>query len=171
MYISLLQEQYIYLYGALTKALTGKESMVREGEFLSSYNKLKIPNPDTGKTYLEEEFSVNIITQILTIMYSNIHCKYLSNVNVNDETISYLNKTNTSLIMTFIGSSQKNSYLGSMKSSAKLLKISTTDLKTNTAISWQVKKMVTSHFEYIRFMYCLSCFTCFEKSFNICTQF
>ena len=89
MYISPLQEQYIYLHGALTKELTGKQSMVREGEFLSYYKKLKIPNPDTGKTDLEEEFNVIIKTQILTIMYSNIHCKYLSKVNVYDETISY----------------------------------------------------------------------------------
>ena len=62
MYIYLLQEQYIYLYGALTKELTGKQSMVREGDFLSYYNQLKIPNPDTGKSSLEEEFNVNIIT-------------------------------------------------------------------------------------------------------------
>ena len=90
-----IQEQYIYLRGALTKELTGHQSMIREGEFFTYYNQLKIPNPVTGKTDLEEKFNVNIITQILIIIYSNIHCKCLSNVKVNNETISYLNETNT----------------------------------------------------------------------------
>ncbi|XP_078320063.1 uncharacterized protein LOC111119720 isoform X1 [Crassostrea virginica] len=71
-------EQYIYLYAALTKALTGKESMVREGEFLSSYNKLKIPNPDTGKTYLEEEFS--LIEKLLPGV-NEIQCQAAKDIN------------------------------------------------------------------------------------------
>ncbi|XP_078320061.1 uncharacterized protein LOC111119718 isoform X2 [Crassostrea virginica] len=71
-------EQYIYLYGALTKELTGKQSMVREGEFLSYYKKLKIPNPDTGKTDLEEEF--NLIEKLLPGV-NEIQCQAAKDIN------------------------------------------------------------------------------------------
>nr|XP_022315863.1 uncharacterized protein LOC111119719 [Crassostrea virginica] len=71
-------EQYIYLYGALTKELTGKQSMVREGEFLTSYNQLKIPNPDIRKSELEEEFS--LIEKLLPEV-NEIQCQAAKDIN------------------------------------------------------------------------------------------
>ncbi|XP_078320058.1 uncharacterized protein LOC111119719 isoform X6 [Crassostrea virginica] len=71
-------EQYIYLHGALTKELTGKESMVRESEFLSYYNQQKIPNPNTGKTDLEDEFS--LIEKLLPRV-NEIQCQAAKDIN------------------------------------------------------------------------------------------
>nr|XP_022315866.1 uncharacterized protein LOC111119720 isoform X2 [Crassostrea virginica] len=71
-------EQYIYLYGALTKELTGKQSMFREGEFLAYYNQMKISNTYTGKTDLEEEFS--LIEKLLPGV-NEIQCQAAKDIN------------------------------------------------------------------------------------------
>nr|XP_034313976.1 receptor-type tyrosine-protein phosphatase alpha [Crassostrea gigas] len=51
-------EQYNYLYGAVTKELTGKESGKQENEFITYYNQMKRINQSTGTTFIEEEFNL-----------------------------------------------------------------------------------------------------------------
>nr|XP_034315169.1 uncharacterized protein LOC117685067 isoform X2 [Crassostrea gigas] len=51
-------EQYNYLYGAVTKELTGKESGIQENEFMTYYSQMKHINQSTGRTFIEEEFNL-----------------------------------------------------------------------------------------------------------------
>ncbi|XP_065922105.1 uncharacterized protein [Magallana gigas] len=51
-------EQYNYLYGAVTKELTGKESGIQENEFMTYYSQMKRINQSTGTTFIEEEFNL-----------------------------------------------------------------------------------------------------------------
>lgn len=57
-FFSSSQEQYNYLYGAVTKELTGKESGKQEKEFMTYYSQMKRINQSTGKTFIEDEFNV-----------------------------------------------------------------------------------------------------------------
>lgn len=58
MYFLSSQEQYNYVYGAVTKELTGKESGIQENEFMTYYSQMKRINQSTGTTFIEEEFNV-----------------------------------------------------------------------------------------------------------------
>uniref|UniRef100_A0A8W8KI76 Receptor-type tyrosine-protein phosphatase T n=1 Tax=Magallana gigas TaxID=29159 RepID=A0A8W8KI76_MAGGI len=51
-------EQYKYLYSAVTKELTGKESGIQENEFMTYYSQLKHNDQLTGRTFIEEEFDL-----------------------------------------------------------------------------------------------------------------
>ncbi|XP_052685705.1 uncharacterized protein LOC128165327 [Crassostrea angulata] len=51
-------EQYIYLYSAVTKELTGKESGLKENEFMKYYSQMKRIDESNGKTFIEEEFNL-----------------------------------------------------------------------------------------------------------------
>lgn len=58
MYFLSSQEQYNYVYGAVTKELTGKESGMQENEFMTYFSQMKRINQSTGTTFIEEEFNV-----------------------------------------------------------------------------------------------------------------
>uniref|UniRef100_K1QHZ8 protein-tyrosine-phosphatase n=1 Tax=Magallana gigas TaxID=29159 RepID=K1QHZ8_MAGGI len=51
-------EQYNYVYGAVTKELTGKESGMQENEFMTYFSQMKRINQSTGTTFIEEEFNL-----------------------------------------------------------------------------------------------------------------
>lgn len=58
MHFTSFQEQYKYLYSAVTKELTGKESGIQENEFMTYYSQLKHNDQLTGRTFIGEEFDV-----------------------------------------------------------------------------------------------------------------
>ncbi|KAK3089809.1 hypothetical protein FSP39_006703 [Pinctada imbricata] len=57
-------EQYKFLHEALLEGLTMKDSSVDTKDFPAMYDKIKRKNPKSGKTFLEEQFDVSLITYI-----------------------------------------------------------------------------------------------------------
>ena len=53
------QEQYMFVHDAMLENLFCKDTFVSASVFANKVETLQLQNPDTGNTYLEDEFEVS----------------------------------------------------------------------------------------------------------------